>query len=184
MWSDLEPLSLMVGRSHLSKSKVLYLTWKRSHYYTCLFFVETWKDIDECTLCQLAVLDNQFFKHWYQIVSTLDVDKFGGLASCITTFGFILVPIERLRVVNNNSSCIGMWSSSSSRSYMIFIHNFMKVSMEPSSFVMIPLFWDTKFSCLLKSYKCCLSQHVKNAINNPTCITHHSQFCHKLFKYY
>jgi hypothetical protein len=108
--------------------------------------------------------------------STLDVDKFGGLASCITTFGFILVPIERLRVVNKNSSCIGMWSSSSSRwSYMIFIHNFMKVSMEPSSFVMIPLFWDTKFSCLLKSYKCCLSQHVKNAINNPTCITHHSQ---------
>jgi len=68
MWSDLEPWSLMVGRSHLSKSKVLYLTWKRSHYYTCLFFVETWKDINECTLCQLMVLDNQFFQHWYQIV--------------------------------------------------------------------------------------------------------------------
>ncbi len=70
-------------------------------------------------------------------------DKFGGLPSCITTFRFILISIERLRVVNNILHAFGMWSSSSSssRSYMIFIHNFMKVSIEPSSFVMTPLFF-------------------------------------------
>ncbi len=113
-----------------------------------------------------------FVNSWCQTIkfstsipsSTLDVDKFGGLPSCITTFCFIFVPIERLRVVNNILHAFGMWSSSSSsRSYIIFIHNFMKVSIEPSSFVMTPLCLDTKFSWLLKSYKCCLSQHVKNA---------------------
>jgi hypothetical protein len=183
MWWDLEPWSLMVRRTHLSKGKVLYSTWEGSHY-TCLFFVENLERHRRMYSLSTHGVRQSNFQHRYWIVPLM-FDKFGGLPSCITTFRFILISIERLRVVNNILHAFGMWSSSSSsssssRSYMIFIHNFMKVSIEPSSFVMTPLFLDTKFSWLLKSYKCCLSQHVKNAINKPTCIT---LFCVALPKF-